>query len=100
MPTVFYNKTMNPDGWWYGNMTYNSTAATTFIAGRVRHARVYNVRSYDCPASGCASIPETVVEVRDGVLRWSDPATWTTRPGGKPAAWDNVTIPEVCVGNV
>ena len=28
-----YNKTLLPNSWWWGNMTYNDTKVTTFLQG-------------------------------------------------------------------
>lgn len=31
--TAFYNKTLQPDTWWYGNQTYNHTEFTVLLPG-------------------------------------------------------------------
>ncbi len=64
-------------------------------AGLLRHASSFSWASWDCPEAGCSSLPDTVIDVRVGVLRWSDANTWKDRTGGKPKAGENVTIPQV-----
>lgn len=95
LPAAFYSKNFTVDPWWYGNYTYNSTAMTTFIAGNVSNNARALVKPFACPDAGCNTIPPEVVDVRDGILRWSDNVTWESAspPMRKPLAGDNVTIP-------
>jgi hypothetical protein len=94
---VFYNKTFVPDSWWYGNNTvrhlYNHTSSTVNIAGSSQSA--LNVGTQLCPIEGCNVLGGPVVDVRQGILYWSDPATWAVPPfnGVKPQLGQNVTIP-------
>lgn len=86
--TAYYEKNFTADPWWYGNYTYNSTAFTVMVAGQIRHANYLQVKSFVCADDGCNSLPEEQVDVRGGVLRWSDNATWAGAepPRAKPAA--------------
>ena len=88
----FYNKTFSLDTRMYGNTTYNSTQFTLYLAGTFALGELA-VHAQDCPDNACTNNPSTVVDVRAGILLWSNPATWSSRPGGAPLAGDNVTIP-------
>jgi len=53
-----------------------------------------NVAAKFCPKSGCNNAPEEVVDLRDGILFWSEDSTWSDKdrfPNGKPTAGQNVS---------
>lgn len=90
----YYNKTRAPSGWWWGNTTYRDTAVTVVIRGD-------SDRTLEVEASEeCSGTPEecsqlsVVSDVREGMLLWSDEATWANRTGGVPAADSKVLIPQ------
>ncbi|GIL53442.1 hypothetical protein Vafri_9024 [Volvox africanus] len=88
-----YNKTLAPNTWWWSNRTYNDTKFTVFLDGR--RDDVLDMEAYACPDEGCSNVPEAVVDLRDGILYWSNFSTWNTSVTNfhKPEAGDNVTIP-------
>ncbi|GIL53447.1 hypothetical protein Vafri_9024 [Volvox africanus] len=89
----FYNKTFDMNIWHWSNRTYNDTKFTVFLNGRLDDS-LY-VQSYACPDDGCTDLPPVVVDLRDGILYWSNFSTWNTSATNfhKPEAGDNVTIP-------
>ncbi|GIM05166.1 hypothetical protein Vretimale_9611 [Volvox reticuliferus] len=88
-----YNKTLVPNTWWWSNRTYNDTKFTVFLDGR--SDIILDMQAYDCPEEGCNNIPEAIVDLRDGILYWSNFSTWNTSITNfhKPEAGENVTIP-------
>ncbi|KAG2491954.1 hypothetical protein HYH03_009686 [Edaphochlamys debaryana] len=92
--SFYYDMTLNPNTWWWGNNTYNDTCFKVVSAGSNDYA--LNVDSFVCPETGCTNLPPDVVDVRNDTLLWSNPATWTVSSvghPGKPVKGDNVTIP-------
>ena len=52
-----------------------------------------------CPPEGCSNEPEEVVDVREGILLWSESDTWSDEelfPNGKPRPGDNVSPCTAC----
>lgn len=75
-----------PSRRWWGNNTYNDTKFTLFVDGR--QDAILRVAALACPDGGCNSLPEDTVDVRAGLLLWSNSSIW---PGGiKPVAGQNV----------
>ena len=96
----FYNTSNTTDTWYYGygnsSIVYGSTAFTTYIRGNTVNGLELALLVKACPDTGCTNVPETVTDVRSGVLLWSDNATWNNTqlfPRGAPKDGDNVTIP-------
>lgn len=89
----FYNETFTPNSWWWSNRTYNDTKFTIFVGGRM-DISLY-VQSFTCADGGCSNLPESVVDLRNGTLYWSNFSTWNTSITNysKPRANENVTIP-------
>ena len=88
---AFNNQTFSPDSWATGNITYNSTQFTLFMAGDSSQTLEVNVDlcSTDNPSGINASVP---IDPK-AVLLWSQSSTWSFRNGGVPGEGDNVTIP-------
>uniref|UniRef100_A0A383WCP6 Fibrocystin-L n=1 Tax=Tetradesmus obliquus TaxID=3088 RepID=A0A383WCP6_TETOB len=89
--SLFYNKTLSPVGWWWGNETFNMTTAAVLLAGRSDSA--LRVTPVECPVQGCNVLGKPAADFRNGTLLWSDNATWANTTPGKPRAGSNVTIP-------
>ncbi|KXZ43941.1 hypothetical protein GPECTOR_77g37 [Gonium pectorale] len=89
--SFYYQKNFTNNSWWWGNFTYNDTKFSVVLAGRTDGT--LRMASYPCPDEGCNTVPEVVVDVRNGTLYWSNATTWAKREGGKPQAGENVTIP-------
>ena len=73
----FYNATLVENPWphWNGG-PYNDTTLSLFVAGQ--GSANLRVQSRTCPRAGCDLVPEAAADDRgDGVLLWSDEATWT-----------------------
>ena len=63
-------------------------------AGVACVCRALTAEAKICPVGGCSNAPDEVVDVRDGILLWSDPDTWSNAelfPNGKPTAGQNVS---------
>eukprot|EP00798_Chlamydomonas_sp_ICE-L_P018974 gene18974-25550_t len=98
----FYNQTFAPNYWWYWNnsisnttgfRSYNDTSFQLMIAGTADDP--LTTRANICPLEGCSYLPDVVVDVREGLLLWSEAATWNeTDLGHIPEEGDNVTIPQ------
>ncbi|GIL91633.1 hypothetical protein Vretifemale_19242 [Volvox reticuliferus] len=88
-----YNKMLVPNTWWWSNRTYNDTKFTVFLDGR--SDIILDMQAYDCPVGGCRNVPNATVDLRDGILYWSNFSTWDTSATNfhKPEAGENVTIP-------
>jgi hypothetical protein len=72
--TLFYNKTLAPATWWWGNQTFNMTAAAVLLAGRTDST--LRVTPMECPVQGCNVLGKPAADFRNGTLLWSDNATW------------------------
>jgi hypothetical protein len=72
----YYNKTpaLNPWPHWAGG-PYNDTTVTVFLGGQSDGA--LQVVAKNCAAAGCAAPALATAENREGMLLWSDAATWT-----------------------
>ncbi|KXZ47884.1 hypothetical protein GPECTOR_32g497 [Gonium pectorale] len=87
---AYYNKSFSPNSWWWGNFTYNDTKFTVFMKGDTNGE--LRMQAQACPVSGCNLDLGNATDLR-GTLYWSDTNTWLNRPGGKPKAGENVTVP-------
>ncbi|KXZ47885.1 hypothetical protein GPECTOR_32g498 [Gonium pectorale] len=86
----YYNKSFSPNSWWWGNFTYNDTKFSVFVKGD-SNAEL-RLQAQVCPIGGCGLGFDNTTDLR-GTLFWSDTNTWLNRPGGKPKAGENVTVP-------
>ncbi|KXZ47880.1 hypothetical protein GPECTOR_32g493 [Gonium pectorale] len=88
----YYNKSFSPNSWWWGNFTYNDTKFTVFLRGDTNGE--LRMQAQACPVSGCnLDLGNPLTTDLRGTLYWSDTNTWLNRPGGKPKAGENVTVP-------
>jgi hypothetical protein len=72
--TLFYNKTLMPATWWWGNETFNMSTAAVLLAGRTDST--LRVTPVECPVQGCNVLGRPGADFRNGTLLWSDNATW------------------------
>jgi hypothetical protein len=72
--TLFYNKTLAPATWWWGNETFNMSSAAVLLAGRTDST--LRVTPVECPVQGCNVLGGSGADFRNGTLLWSDNATW------------------------
>ncbi len=109
--TAVYDDTMIPDGGWrwrsYSNasavqplpssvLSYSDSALKVTIPGN-------SPAGFDVHTTACTPSTSNPLctdawyaqssSTREPFLRWSSPATWAQRPGGKPVAGDDVSVP-------